>query len=102
MLMGISHCRDCLHNDCARKSLKPRGIGLDWGVFFSHLEVVSRSFDGNINVLILNRSSMTKRKKKPGTMITRWDMLKLIRLAQFLIERSTPLKAYVLNFSHVG
>ena len=45
---------------------------------------------------------MTKRKKKPGTMITRWDMLKLIRLAQFLIERSTPLKAFVLNFSRVG
>ena len=82
VLMCVGHCRDCLHNDCARKSLKPRGIGVDWGVFFSHFEVVSRSLElNNINVLILNRSSMTKRKKKPGTMITRWDMLEWIELA---------------------
>ena len=45
---------------------------------------------------------MTKRKKKPGTMITRWDLLEWIKLAQFLIKRRTPLKAYVLNFSRVG
>ena len=45
---------------------------------------------------------MMKRRKKPVKKNSRGDMLKLIKRAQSLIERSISMTEFALNFSHAG
>lgn len=92
---------DNLFRKISVQEFRNQGV-LVWTGAFSFPTLRYLCLKANINNLRLNRSSMMKRRKKPVKKNSRGDMLKLIKRAQSLIERSISMTEFALIFSHAG